>query len=202
MICLVGVGAVCFVNRAYYGVFAVAELNNTPIPGGHRRAVAASNPRNLPRTTFSCPRKSALRAYAFSPAFRELEPFLEGPIGEAFASYSAPDAGLHGEMQGGLFWFAVRDSMAAAGHAKSGRDAMEYYATLANEINDACDRRRMRGEAAADVPLPFPATRARFPYFPAAFAATVKTLLSMNGMVFEVGPSIGTEQTPASFSRT
>jgi hypothetical protein len=84
------------------------------------------------------------RIYQVSPAFRELRQFLEGDLGKRWSSYGGqiyPD--LHGEIAGGWFIWALRESVDAAGHATSGKNASRFYAQLASEVNAACDDGRL-----------------------------------------------------------
>jgi len=80
--------------------------------------------------------------YAVSPAFAELRPQLEGELGRRWAE---SERFRRDELQIGSGWFmwALRDAVAAAGHAHTAAEAIAYYARLATEVNAACDDGRL-----------------------------------------------------------
>lgn len=135
---------VCTLNLRYYGVFATVEFKAAPFEDAYG-ALARVTPRQW-RPSIPVPREVRERIYAVSPAFAELRPWLEGPIG---AGWSVPGEQLLGlpvgqrEIAGGWFMWALRDATYAAGHATSGREAMAYYQKIADEVNAACDQGRL-----------------------------------------------------------
>jgi hypothetical protein len=86
------------------------------------------------------PRSSRAIAYRVSPAARELQPALEGPLGRTWTDVVCKSsAHVCTDIAGSFFVWALRDAVAAAGHYTSGRDARDYYVRLAAEIDRACD---------------------------------------------------------------
>jgi hypothetical protein len=77
--------------------------------------------------------------YQVSPAFRELEPYLEGDLGRDWAVH-AGDLVAAGEIASGWFIWALRDAVDLAGYCNSGAKADAYYRRLAQEVNAACDQ--------------------------------------------------------------
>jgi hypothetical protein len=95
------------------------------------------------------PRDARERAYAVSPAARELASYFEGDSGKGWIKSSQgypkpwgcvgePQA-CNDEILSGWFVWALRDAVVAAGHYQSATDADAYYRRLAEEINAACD---------------------------------------------------------------
>lgn len=91
------------------------------------------------------------RAYAVSPAARELAPYFESSLAENWImtsrGYPQPwgcavqQEQCNDEILSGWFIWALRDAVAMAGHYGSAKAADAYYKRLAREINAACDRR-------------------------------------------------------------
>ena len=136
-----GVGIVSFINLQYYGVFTVCEFKQTEFKAAFG-ALLRVEPVQW-RPYIAVPREARERLYAVSPSFAELRPYLEGPLGEGWADASAGLTHLppkEHEIAVGWFMWALRDAVAAAGHCHTGAQAMSYYARMAREINDACDR--------------------------------------------------------------
>ncbi len=135
---------VCLLNYRHYGVFATVEFKATPFADAYG-ALSRVTPKAW-RPYVAVQREVRERIYAVSPAFAELQPQLEGALGEGWA---APGAGLLGlpsqqrEIASGWFMWALRDAVAAAGHANTGAEAMRYYRQLATEVNAACDDGRL-----------------------------------------------------------
>ncbi len=92
------------------------------------------------------PRQAREAAYTVSPAFAELRPHLEGDLGAGWADASSGVTGRPAsehEIGGGWMTWALRDAVAAAGHAHSAGEAMAYYRRVALEVNAACDDGRL-----------------------------------------------------------
>jgi hypothetical protein len=140
-----GIWAACLVivasiNLAYYGIFTTCEFRHADFAAAYG-ALLRVDPAQW-RPYIHVPHESRERLYAISPAFAELRPHLEGPIGKAYAVPSEalthiPVSEL--EIAGGWFVWALRDAVCAAGHCSNGREAMAFYRRLANEVNEACD---------------------------------------------------------------
>ncbi len=138
------VGSVCAINRRAYGVFAIVEMK-TPEYKAAYGALTRVTPADF-HPYLPVAREVRQRIYAVSPAFAELEPFLEGDIGRRWAALGAGVSGFSadsGEIPGGLFFWAFRDSVSAAGHADAAPETLAYYDRLAREVNAACDDGRL-----------------------------------------------------------
>jgi hypothetical protein len=127
---------VILVNKARYGFQGVVEYQSRELLSAYGALAAVRTEPFLPRIVIS--RAGRRQAYEVSPAFRELAPYLEGRIGRKWADISAgiyPDAG--GEILGGWFIHALREAVAAAGHAGTAREALAFYDRIGREIRAA-----------------------------------------------------------------
>jgi hypothetical protein len=79
------------------------------------------------------------KIYQVSPAFRELEPHIEGRIGRRWASIFSPSGTPGEEIVGGFLLWTLRESARVAGYYTSWPHAKKFYARVASEINAACE---------------------------------------------------------------
>jgi hypothetical protein len=136
-----GVGAVAAINLRYYGVFTTCELKQADFNAAYGALTRITPAQWRPSVPVS--RETRERLYAVSPAFAELRSSLDGPSGENWAGISEMLTHLPREQReigGGWFMWAFREAVEAAGHCHSGAEAKAYYARLAYEVNDLCDR--------------------------------------------------------------
>src|SRR6266851_2276585 len=99
--------------------------------------------------------KTLLHA-AVSPAFRELRPYIEGPLGEEWIRYGPCDAlRICDDLAGSWVVWSVRDAVEMAGYYRAGADAVaSYYRRLASELEEACSTGRLECTAAGRSILP------------------------------------------------
>jgi hypothetical protein len=126
-------------NFAHYGVFRLTDFQS----GNFIRAYGALS-RIEPdawRRYAVFPRDARERAYAVSPAARELMPYLEGDVGAKWRGIGCDQTQMKDcpEILGGWFMWALRDATAKAGHYAAAVDADAFYKRLADEIDTACD---------------------------------------------------------------
>jgi len=132
---ILSLGIVATLNFYHYGVFSTVEFKARPFLDAYG-ALCRIKPVNwIPDVPV--PRETRLRLYGLSPAFAELEPFLEGEIGRGWIRK------YNDEIPGGWFMWALRDAVAAAGYATSGGNAMSFYRRIAEQINGACGEGRI-----------------------------------------------------------
>ena len=138
------VGTICALNYRYYGWFGTVEFRAREF-----RAAYGALQRPISETLIPyvpVPRDVRLKLYEVSPAFAELKPCLEGAVGLEWASYSDYLTGRPGEelqIGGGSFMWALRDCVIASGHNQNARAALDFYRSIAAEINEACDGGRI-----------------------------------------------------------
>ncbi len=160
--------AVMVANQVRFGVFATTDMSAPGYSSAYRALVGIEPERPLRFVPVT--RAARRQAYAVSPTFRQLEPFLEGNLGEMYVSFGQEISGLApGEIAGGWFCWVLRDAAAAAGHCKSAADAEAFYRQIAEELHAAAAEGRLRMRA---VP-PFgvdPCAANYLPHLPASIA--------------------------------
>jgi hypothetical protein len=133
--------AIMGANYARYGVFAVTDLA-TPGYTAAFRALLSIEPKQ-PMRYAPVTREARELAYAVSPSFRELAPWLEDRAGDDWAEtegqYHLPPR----EIPAGLFCWVLRDAVAVAGYYQSAGEAEAYYHRVANEIRAAAAHGRI-----------------------------------------------------------
>jgi hypothetical protein len=132
------------VNARYYGAPVSVDVKDSSFPRAYgallRLTPAQPNP-GIPVA-----RETRLRAYAVSPAFALLQPYLEGPVGDRWTQVSQGELKLatpDQEIHGGWFQWALREAAAQAGQYRNAATADAYWAQVAAEINAACGAHRL-----------------------------------------------------------
>jgi len=145
---IVLVASVCLVatlNYRHYGVLEITQFRTKSFL--HAYGALTRIEHNEWHRYVPFPKDARQRAYAVSPAARELAGTLEGPTAEEWRRISCstvhvmpcPDEVLAGWF-GWEFVEAVRD----AGHYHSARESMNFYDTLAQQIDSACNDGRLK----------------------------------------------------------
>jgi len=177
------------VNRERYGVPARVELDAPQFAAAIGALMRASP--DSPDAAIPVPSFARQRLYPLSPAFRELEPFLEGPSAQGFARRSQDEfARFPGEREilGSWWVWAVRDAAARSGHHASGAEAMRFYAQLAQEIDAACSQRQVPCGPQRSALYP-PLRIAYLPSMLGSAGSLVARLVRMNGLDPRAPPS-------------
>lgn len=127
-----------WMNWRHYGVSVVSEML---APGfiAANSSLARIKRQNLdPRVPV--PREIREQAYSVSPAFRELQPYLEGPAGKGWIHWGCMAMGACEDIAGGWFMMALREAVAGAGHYSSAPAAENFYRQIEREIAAACSQ--------------------------------------------------------------
>ena len=143
--------AVKTMNLIHFGVFADSEMETAGWKAAAKGLLRVEP--SPPMRLVAAPREVRARVYEVSPAFRELQPFLEGSLGQRMASYTENDPGMQGEIGAGYFWWTLLLAARAAGHDKSAAEAEAYYQRIADEIDVACNDGRLRCRSVPFSPL-------------------------------------------------
>jgi len=130
------IGAVCTLNAHYYGWFGTVEFRAPEFKDAYGALLRVQVGPEIPYVPITRQMREAI--YPLSPAFAELKPYLEGGIGTHWSD-KENFSGSERQIRGGWAMWALRDSVAAAGHAQSASEALAFYRRLADEINSACD---------------------------------------------------------------
>lgn len=139
--CAIPMLTVCTLNYRHYGWFGTVEFRADDFRDAYGALTRVETGARYPYIAVSRETREAI--YAVSPAFAELQPHLEGDIGTRWAD-SEKFAREERQIGSGWFMWALRDAVAAAGHATSAREALAYYRRLADEVNRAGDDGRLR----------------------------------------------------------
>ena len=139
LIYILSMGAVSLLNYRYYSLFGVTEMSAPQFLAAYS-AIQRVVPKHFePMVPVSKETRKLL--YQASPAFAELESYLDPPAGNGWVNVDTAKQLLPlapGEIIGGWFLWAFRDAVSGAGLYANGFPA-RYYQTLAEEINAACD---------------------------------------------------------------
>ena len=136
--------SVCTLNYRYYGWFGTVELRSHEFRSAYGALQRPVPTETMPYVPVS--RDARLKLYEVSPSFAELKSCLEGSVGLEWASYSDYLTGRPGEeiqIGGGSMIWALRDCVIATGHNQNARAALNFYESIASEINRACDEGRI-----------------------------------------------------------
>jgi hypothetical protein len=139
-----GVGAVSLANLLHYRVLAVTEMNDPTFIAAFASLTRVQSPVWYPDVPVTSEARKLI--YPLSPALRELEPYLEGKVGQGWAAVGPGKLSKNNEVEieGGWNIWAFRDSVALAGYYSSGTFPAEYYQRLTNEINHACNAGQLK----------------------------------------------------------
>lgn len=130
---------VATLNYQHYGVFETGEFRSKSFLRAYGALTRIQH--NEWQRYVPFPKDARQRAYAVSPAVRELAGSLEGPTGSAWQRISCNAMKITpcSEVLSGWFVWEVRDAVGDAGHYRSAQEALHFYDTLADQINAACD---------------------------------------------------------------
>jgi hypothetical protein len=130
-------------NWAKFGLYVSSDMNAPGYTAAYRALLRINPDRSI--RFVPVPRNVRQKAYAISPAFRELAPYFEGEFGHAVASETRKWMGISDEIAAGWFYWALRQATALAGHHRSAKEANAYYQRIADEINTAIDNGQVIG---------------------------------------------------------
>lgn len=136
LILTVSILCVSTINFFYYKTFTTVEFKSNSFVEAYGALSRINHSKWKPYVPL--PKEARERVYPLSPAFKELEPYLEGEVGNSWENASGSE-----EILGGWFMWALRDAVAHAGYYKDGATSKEYYSRLASEVNLACDENRI-----------------------------------------------------------
>jgi hypothetical protein len=128
------VGAVALANHHHYGVFAATDVAGPGYLAANRALLSIEQ--RAPQRFVPVPRDVRERAYAVSPAFRELREKLEGPSWARGVSCRIDR--VCDDIGAGYFRWLLREAAAAAGHFGSAADSERYFGRVAVELEAAC----------------------------------------------------------------
>ena len=143
LVIVAGTTILSTVNFARYGIFATNDLA-TPGYVAANRALLRIDP-SRPVRTVAVTADARRLGYEASPAFRELQQYLDTVWATAIHVQTEEATGVKGELGSGWFYWAFRQAAAMRGHHASARTADAYYRRIADEINSAIDEGKIPG---------------------------------------------------------
>lgn len=132
--------AVSTLNLRHYGWFGTVEFRAGEFQDAYGALTRLRVGPPLPQVPVTREMREA--AYAVSPTFAQLQPHLEGAVGDHWIERNLFPAAER-QIRGGWFIWALRDAMTAAGLAPDAGTALRNYRRLADEINAAADAGRV-----------------------------------------------------------
>ncbi len=151
------------INYHFYGVNDTVEVKAPQFLAAYSSLTRVEAKKWLPVIPVSKASQEAI--YKVSPAFLKLKPYLDGAIGKGWAEVSKSVYPQYpGEIAGGWFVWAFRFAVQAAGYYKNGRTAMNYYSTLAKQVNTACAKKELICTKSTDNLYPPLSTRYLVPF--------------------------------------
>ncbi len=190
---------VATLNYRHYGVFETNEVGTASFQRAYGAITRIRQDEWRPYILF--PEDARRRAYAASPAARELALSLEGFTGEGWrqASCSSMNVPVCTEVLAGWLMWELRDAVRDAGHYRTASEASQFYETLADQIDAACaDGRLACLPRRATLRPPF-----RMQYLEETLRsgkAVAKTLFTLGGTAIGSAPSRGNPQGIAAIS--
>ena len=133
--------AVSIQNYRYYGLFATNELKRREFVGAYGTIARVRHAEW--RQYVPVPRETMRRIFQVSPTFQRLQPVLDGDRGQMWGRIGRNSEGLGreyaGEIPGGWFIWAFREAAQRTGHYSSPQAAMQFYESVAAEVQAAID---------------------------------------------------------------
>jgi len=192
---------VAALNYRYYGIFETNEFRARNFLRAYG-ALSRIQPDHS-RYLVPFPKDVRQRAYDVSPATHELAPSLEGSTRDMWLQITCSYSVFKpcDEVETGVAMWELRDAVANAGHYKSGADAMRFYGAMADQIDAACEAKKITClPARASMQPPFRPEYLRLAWGPAR-AITRLVFKMVEGPVIPM-PSVGSDDAIAIFADT
>jgi hypothetical protein len=166
------------VNYANYRVFHAFSKSDSSAPSvkAAYKALLRIRPNNVIRF-IPVSKETRARAYEVSPTFARLKPGLEGETGHDWEYQARINLGINNEIAAGWFLWALRDAANRIGIHKNGKEAASFYWKMADEINRACDEKRLP-ERTVIFSLVDPGSLASLKYLPKALGRISELFVS------------------------
>jgi hypothetical protein len=186
-------------NYVYYQFPGYLEFTGPSFGAaiGALQRVAHASPQRLA----ALPLETRRRIYAVSPAFQEIGPILEGPLGRTWADASASGGRAipPGEVGYGWLAWSIREAVFATGYRDS-PGAESYYVRLAQEINAACEQGALVCGPRNDS-MVTPWRSEHLPFLLAAVGRSFRELVSFSAIDLEEAVSSGSYEQLQLFER-
>ncbi len=127
-----GILAFCAVNQQYYGRFVLSDFTSSEFKDAYGALTRVTQ--EDPQNKVPVPYETRMRIYDAVEEFAFLEPYLETDM--MYNNFgSVPDK----EFYAGGFYWALRSAAQDAGIYSDASTAQQYFRSLADAVNAACD---------------------------------------------------------------
>jgi hypothetical protein len=157
--------AVDYANYCVFDAFAKSEFSAPSVKAAYK-ALLRIRPSKVIRFV-PVSKETRAHAYEVSPTFARLKPELEGKTGQDWEYQGRATLGISNEIAGGWFFWALRDAANKIGVHNTSREAASFYWKIADEINRACDQKRLPARTVI-LSLLDPGTLTSLEHFPQA----------------------------------
>lgn len=129
-------------NWQSYGVFTPLEIHSSEFESAYSGLLRIKT--NSWRRFYPVVKEARMKAYAVSPAFQELRPYLEGNLGKQWQGHRV-------DIPAAFFIWAFRDAVQRAGYynfsqsknPKTIKQTFEFYERMGSELKEACNSGRL-----------------------------------------------------------
>ena len=193
IICVLGISLVATINKIKYDIFTINEMKHDAFTSAYgallRIKHSESEPIIVPpeaKPLISVPRSVRDAVSRVSPAFRDINFNKVGDIwvGNACRYTKEPCD----DIPGGLFVWALRQSVQQAGYYSDSKKAADYYRKLANEVNSACDKKLLQCGPKRSSLMP-PLRREHLEKIPSTFIQGIKLISTFADTRAQLYPS-------------
>ena len=131
-------------NNTYYGAPILTEFQHPAFISAYGSLIRVKPEEFIPYVPVS--NNTRQKISKESRLFADINQYLDGDVGTGWAIVTqeeAPIEGHKGEIGGGWFIWALRDSVARAGYYTNINQALSFYKQLSKEVNLACEEKRL-----------------------------------------------------------
>ncbi|MEL0585653.1 MAG: hypothetical protein AAES65_12345 [Candidatus Thiodiazotropha sp. (ex. Lucinoma kazani)] len=185
--------AVMSANYYKYGMFGVTDTSIEEFSSALKKIKSVKIGKEVPFVDVT---QDALdKMFAASVTFSSLAPSLKGHIGKQWGGLMCRrHQEACGEIGGGYFFWALRDTLAAGDHFQSFNQMRDLYAGISDELGEACQSKQL--DCSRFVwPARYPVRLHRVNDYLAKLPGFVSYMVSgLNGRVPGYGPPMGPEE--------
>lgn len=129
------------INYRYYGRFITNDFTSKDFKDAYGALTRIKPTNYIKRVPLNGEERKKL--YKLSPAFKELEVYLEGKSELVYRHEINQNGNTYIDYKEGFLYWAVREAVYKKGYYTTAKSAKLYYERLANEINSLCDSKKL-----------------------------------------------------------
>lgn len=169
----------CTINQNQYGVFTTVELKHPAFKSAYGGLLHIKSKHW--RQFFPVDKTVREQAYQVSPTFKELQPYLEGPMSQRWMKMTGQD-----DVGSAHFVWAFRDAVALAGYYKNGPETIDFYKRMGEEIEAGCATGKLECLPGVSPLLPPWTSAYNVQFFPTYFSV-IKRIVSFDTFTASTG---------------